>query len=210
MTLMPHSLRDTSSPLSAMKWERRAEVALEAQGINKRRAFTLVELMIVIVLIGIVSALIIPEMRGSFEDALLRSTSRELVNAIGIASSRAVSLNQLHRVRLDLSTGRYVIEKRVRETVNGDQFSPLNDVSEAAGKLDTRISIQVRNLDDSQQVPAPNDNAAPRPTIDSISFYSDGTADAAEFLLRDRQGFRIALRINPITSRVKILELGRE
>jgi Tfp pilus assembly protein FimT len=167
--------------------------------------------MIVITLVGIVSALIIPEMRGGFEDALLRSTSRDLVNAIGIASSRAVSLNQLHRVRLDPSTGRYVIEKRVRETVNGDQFAALNDVSEAEGKLDTRISIQVHNMEDAQgTAPTPNDNGEPKPSIDSISFYSDGTADAAELMLRDRQGYRLALRINPITSRVKILELGRE
>ncbi len=177
----------------------------------KRSAFTLIELMIVITLIGIVSAVILPEMKGGFEDALLRSTSRDLVNAFSIASSRAVSLNQLHRVRLDTKTGRYVIEKRTRETANGDQFSPLNDVSEAEGKLDTRISIQMRNLDDSQTTaPAPVDNGEPKPAMDSISFNSDGTADATELLLRDRQGFRLALRINPVTSRVKILELGRE
>jgi len=192
----------------------------EGRGEGKRKlsvisssdyAFTLIELVIVITLIGIVSALIIPEMKGGFEDALLRSTSRDLVNVFSIASSRAVSLNQLHRVRLDPKTGRYVIEKRTRETANGDQFSPLKDVSEAEGKLDPRIAIQMRNLDDSPgTAPTPNDNGQPQPATDTISFYSDGTADAVELLLRDRQGYRLALRINPITSRVKVLELGRE
>src|SRR6516162_8771785 len=43
--------------------------------------FTLVELMVVIVLIGILSAMILPNMKGTYGDALLRSTSRELVNA---------------------------------------------------------------------------------------------------------------------------------
>jgi prepilin-type N-terminal cleavage/methylation domain-containing protein len=176
-------------------------------------AFTLIELMIVIVLIGILSALIIPEMKGGYQDALLRSTGRNLVNAFSIASSRAISLNQLHRVRLDAKTGRYVIEKRTRETVQGDEFAPLKDVSEAEGTLDTRISIQVRTP---EQMPADtlertsSAAAANGPTIDTISFYSDGTADSAELLLRDRQGFRLLLRINSITSRVKVLELERE
>lgn len=182
---------------------------------DERNAFTLVELMVVIVLIGIMSAMIIPEMRGTYEDALLRSTGRDLVNAFSIASSRAVSLNQLHRVRLDPKTGSYIIEKRVRENAQGgDEFAPLTDVSEAEGKLDTRISIQVRKADDSQpgspQDSASNQGNEAGPSAAAISFYSDGTSDAVELLLRDRQGFRLALRINPITSRVKILELERE
>jgi len=178
---------------------------------RSRKAFTLIELMVVVVLIGILSALIIPEMRGTYEDALLRSTSRDLVNAFNIAASRAVSLNQLHRVRLDTKSGRYVIEKRVRENVQGDEFAPLKDVSEGEGRLDTRISIRVRNEDEAAASPAEVSNQGEqRQTIEAISFNSDGTADAAELLLRDRQGFRLALRINPITSRVKILELERE
>ena len=177
-----------------------------------RTAFTLIELMVVVVLIGILSAVIIPEMRGTFEEAMLRSTSRDLLNAFSIASSRAVSRNQMHRVRLDTKSGKYVIEKRVRENVQGDEFAPLKDVSEAEGKLDSRISIEVRNEDEAptgaSEGSAASENEKRR-SIESISFNSDGTADAAVLLLRDRQGFRLGLRINPITSRVKIVELER-
>jgi prepilin-type N-terminal cleavage/methylation domain-containing protein len=181
---------------------------------DERNAFTLFELMVVVVLIGILSAIIVPELRGGYEDALLRSTSRKLLNTFSIASSRAISLNQQHRVRLEPKSGRYVIEKRIRETVRGDEFAPLKDVAEAQGTLDTRIFIQVRNqesapTDAAEDTGAKRDGEKRQP-IEAITFYSDGTADAAELLLRDRQGFRLALRINPITARVKILELGRE
>src|SRR5204863_8720326 len=54
--------------------------------------FTLIELLVVIALFGILSAMIIPEMRGSYEEALLRSTSRQLVNVCNLAYSRAVSM----------------------------------------------------------------------------------------------------------------------
>jgi len=182
---------------------------------DEGRAFTLIELMVVVVLIGILSAMIIPEMKGTYEDALLRSTSRSLVDAFGIASSRAVSLNQLYRVRLNPSDGRYVIESRVRETQQGDEFAPVKDISEAEGRLDPRISIQVRKPEEaptgSAGEPARGEaNASEHSSLNAISFYPDGTADAVELVLRDRQGFRIALRINPITGRVKIFELERE
>lgn len=180
---------------------------------DERKAFTLIELMVVLALIGMLSALIIPEMKGTFEDSLLRSTSRDLVNIFSIAASRAVSLNQLHRVRLDRSTGRYVIEKRLRETAQGDEFVPIK-ISESEGQLDARISIQIHKMEeppaDSSETAEPDHNFEGGQLVDSVSFYSDGTADRTELLLRDRQGFRLALVINPITSRVKILQLERE
>ena len=52
-----------------------------------RLGFTLIELMVVIVLVGIMAAAIIPEMKGTYEDALLRSATRELVGVCSIAAS---------------------------------------------------------------------------------------------------------------------------
>jgi hypothetical protein len=43
-----------------------------------------------------------------------------------------------------------------------------------------------------------------------ILFNPDGTADAREIRLRDRDGFRLGLRINPVTARIHIVELPRE
>jgi len=216
MRLFPHIARRRAfSPCPAQsgrEWAPRVQGqnSFDVRRFHKNRAFTLIELVIVVVLIGIAAAVILPEMKGGFQDALLRSTSRDLVNVFSIASSRAVSLNQLHRVRIDASTGRYVIEKRTRESVNGDEYKPLDDVSEAEGTLDKRISVRVHNLDESQPAAPAAENTQARPDIDSISFYSDGTADSAELLLRDKQGYQMALRINPITAHVKILELERE
>src|SRR5580698_1923883 len=93
----------------------RAEPSLRCRLVG----FTLIELMVVITIIGIMTALMIPEMKGSFQDALLRSTSRELINAFDLAYSRAVSLNQTRRVLLDEKTGRYLIEKQVLQ--NGEE-----------------------------------------------------------------------------------------
>src|ERR1041384_1216227 len=95
------------------------DTRLRAAGVGStlsigKLGFSLMELMVVLVLIGIMTAVIVPEMKGTYEDALLRATSRRLVDVFHIAYSRAVSLNQLHRVRFDKVSGRYFVESAVQ------------------------------------------------------------------------------------------------
>lgn len=177
-----------------------------------RLGFTLLELMIVLVLMAIMSAMIIPEMRGTYENALLRSTSRDLIGVLNLAYSRAVSINHVHRVRLETSSGKYFVEERVRGTSHGGDFIPVRNVSGSEGTLDQRISIQIR---DSMEDPE-NPIAPPYAGLDpesrtsernnTILFYPDGTADRRDIQLQDREGFRLSLQINPITARVRIVE----
>jgi type II secretion system protein H len=181
---------------------------------GSRLGFTLIELMVVLVIIGIMTAMIIPEMKGTYEDAVLRSGARDLVNVFNLASSHAVTLNQLHRVQIDTKTGRYFVEKRGRQADGGTGYVPIHDLPGGEGGVDPRISIELQrpgdgSSDASEQdsPPAARDELSIRDRDEAIAFYPDGTADAWEIHLRDRAGFQLALRINPITARVHIIEL---
>src|ERR1035441_4331499 len=126
---------------------------LPSNGFENRKspncsAFTLIELMVVMVLIGIMTAMILPEMKGTYEDALLRSTSRELVSMCGLASSHAVSVNQAHRLRLDRKTGHYSIERRGSDRGSAGRFVAAGDVPGGEGELDNRISVEIHQSGD--------------------------------------------------------------
>ena len=185
---------------------------------GKSGGFTLVEMMVVVVLIGIMAAAIIPEMRGTFEDALLRSTGREMIDAFSLANTRAVSLNQTHRVRFNTPGGEYFIERPSRAGEQPPGYVTARELPGSEGKLDQRIRIKVLSqTDDAAPEDEVNAGVADQGASgdaagvgDIISFYADGTADAREILLRDRQGFRLALRINPTTARVNAVKMGRE
>ncbi len=175
--------------------------------------FTLIEVMVVLVLIAIMSAVIVSEMKGTYQDALLRSTSRELVSVMNLAYSRAIAINQIHRVRIDRDTGKYIVERRVRSEGQRFDFVPVNDVAGSEGKLDQRVSIQIRDSSESGSnssgpplVPRPEHDLT---SNDTITFYSDGTADQREILLQDQGGHRLGLQINPTTARVRIVGMER-
>ena len=104
------------------------------------RGFTLVEMLVVVVIISIMSVAIVAEMHGTFQDALLRSTSRELAGACSVASSRAITVNRPHRLRLDRVAHRYFLERSAR---GGTDFLPVRDIPGGSGTLDPRITIHV-------------------------------------------------------------------
>lgn len=194
--------------------------------------FTLIELIVVIVLMGILAAMIIPEMRGTYGDAVLRAGGRELADVCSIASSRAVSFNQVHRVHVDPATRRFRVERRVRGLDRVPMFVPLKDVSGSEGQLSEHVTVRIQPASDTSEPglsestsPAGSDvdgsrepgretdpgsgESAERVPSQGLSFYPDGTADRGEILLRDSEGFGLVLRINPVTARVRVVDLPR-
>jgi general secretion pathway protein H len=155
-----------------------------------RAGFSLIELIVVVMLIGVMVGLIVPHMRGTYEDVLLRATGRKLADAARLAHSQAITVNAAHRVRIDLASHRYAVERAHRDPDHGPAFVPLRHVPGSEGTFHDRISIEIRDS--------------------AIVFYPDGTADPTEIRIRDQEGFGLALRISPVTSRVRIGPIARE
>jgi len=163
------------------------------------RAFTLVELMVVITVIAIVTGVMVMEMGGTYEDALLRTNARKLIDVCDAASNRAIAAHQAQALRIDAKSGHFLVRAKA-----DDLDEPNATVTE--GDLDTRISVTIR---ESQRDEESDDPERPA-QMDTVMFYPDGSADAREFLFRDRAGVELALRINPATGRVRIIEMAKQ
>ena len=72
------------------------------------RGFTLIEILCVVVIIGIASAVILPQL-GSRDDLRAASGARELMADLLYAQNRAIALQQMHYVQFNTATNTYQI-----------------------------------------------------------------------------------------------------
>ena len=190
-------------------------------------AFTLIELMVVLALIGILSAVLLPEMRGSLEEVQLRSNARKLAEACDVAFSRAVATGRILHLDWDSTRGTFRIIQDPEDSPNrrGSSSGSRNegpiDFPGASGTIDPRITVNLHRITSASPAGLRDEprgarnasRAVSQPVAGapatSIEFRPDGTADASEFVLQDRAGFRLSLRLNPVTSRLRITELPR-
>src|SRR5687768_16918548 len=108
---------------------------------SSERAFTLVELMVVLLLIGIFTGVMLAEMRGTFADALLRSGARDIMSGLSLASSKAVSLNQAHVFEWNGATNKFRVRPLAKARGEGEEERELSETK----SVDERLTIEIRD-----------------------------------------------------------------
>ncbi len=168
--------------------------------------------MVVVVILSVLTAMIAPQFAGTYQAALLRGTARKLVTAVRLASSEAVTRNRVVRLNIDAEKHRYWMECPGQELGVASTRTSIQDVPGAAGELHEQITVQVRSRGQkSRQTTRRRGRRAKAPARgQSIPFNPDGTTEAREIVLRDREGFGLGLRIHPTTARVSTITLEPE
>src|SRR3954464_14826661 len=87
---------------------------------SSRRAFTLIELMLVLLVIAIALGTVAPSLRGHSRTSRLRDTAEQFVTLTRLARTRAMSTGQPHRIVIDAANRRCVLAVQ-----SGQQFNPI-------------------------------------------------------------------------------------
>ncbi len=184
-----------------------------SSGYHIRQGFTLVEMMIVLAIVSIMVLLMLPEMQGTYEEAQLRSNARKVANAFRTAYSGAVITHRQHRVSLDPSDAKIIVEARSEDSET--PFIPLKEFEREISQLHKNVAVRFHprqpsfpDADGGDQASLPEPEGKRLP--DGVFlFHPDGTCEGQDIELRDRMGFGLMIQLNTITSRVKFHPMER-
>lgn len=178
---------ETISPISRARPASSSMTLARAGSRGFTRGFTFVELIFIIALITIITAVSIPQFKRSFDSLVLQNFISDFTALAGYAQAKAVSSGSEVRVNLDLPQKRFLIEDRLEsQGAYGE-----SEVEWEAGK-EKRIPDSV--LVDLKE------------SADKIVFYPDGSSDKAEFEVSGRYNKKYLVSVEPGTGCVNVKE----
>lgn len=174
----------------------------------RRRAFTLLEVLLVVVLLAVLAAFVWPDMQGFTRAARLEESADRLRGVVAMSRARAMSEAARYRVSFVRDGSVHLTRQRdplaapneyvavrepwatrplLQDAVWVDAFQPLPQ-----GPPPIRVEDELVEFTDFDEDPRPIVDAAEPHAID---FEPDGTSGSARWVLRDDsgRGFRMTL-----------------
>ncbi|MET0069143.1 MAG: GspH/FimT family protein [Candidatus Thiodiazotropha sp.] len=146
------------------------------------RGFTLIELMLVLLLLGLLAGLTPPLFERAFPSLKLKAAARDLAQEIRYIQQTAILTGQPSKVEFDLANNAY--------------------------KSDHVNSGEVRHLPDGLRfIRDESGNSPNEQAILVFKFFPDGSSSGG-LLMLDNGGRRFAITVDWLTSRVQVVEPG--
>jgi prepilin-type N-terminal cleavage/methylation domain-containing protein len=155
------------------------------------RGFTLLELMIVIAIIGITSAIVIPNFLATKPLRNLKTATRDVFGDFMLAKSRAASRYQAHFVCFDIDAGQFWTESGDQPRAGTCACTPCT----GAGTPCTPVGNFRKNLPVTVNFESVNGVVAGGGSIVSEGFNVDGTAGAGNVTITNSQGARYRVTV---------------
>jgi Tfp pilus assembly protein FimT len=163
---------------------------------SQRSSFTLIELVLVILLISILTAISTPLFRRTFSDLIIKNAAFDLAKMVNYAQEMAIIEKVAYKMNFDFEGGKYWLTRY--GPVEGPDGPSTGPDGSRYGKIEGRYG---------------RDYFLPRGLglscdKEGIVFYPDGRSDEAEIKISDEKGETARfIRVKGFANRVKIVEV---
>jgi general secretion pathway protein H len=161
--------------------------------LRRRPGFTLIELSVVLVLVGVVFLVTFPNLAGLFSGRRLMGFSREMAGALDYARARAVIEGRPQTFRIDRQQGKYSLRRK--KEAAGDYRRSEEEEIVKSWKIPEEIKVSRVELD----------TRVTEGFEPVIRFYPRGNSNGAVISLETARGDRTRIRVKPYTGRSEIM-----
>ncbi len=154
-------------------------------GIGNRRAFTLVEMLIVLAIVAMIMAISVPFTSGFGKGLRIKTAARAITGMIKVAKSNAITFRKKYSVVFDVKKSQYWIEDETGHVYEKKYFLPSS------------IKFEIKGDEEGDPVTFEND----RVTFNS-SGSTEGPGGSATFT--DKQGSSRTISVTGATGRIAI------
>jgi general secretion pathway protein H len=168
---------------------------------SRVEGFTLIELIIVLVILSVMTALVVPRLTQSLSRMNVESTARRVASVLRLARSLAVSEKVPYGAVFDMNVDTLTVVSYQR-TMEGEE-SPE---SEADHRVPPRIYTLTDGVHLREGVTLNGETVTTG--IFQMAFFPGGGSRGAEVVLGDDEGRSFSIAVDRIVGSVKISETG--
>ena len=151
----------------------------EINRVQERSGFTLLELIVVVMLLGILTGLVVPIYGGSMASMRIRNTQSDIVSLLGYIQERAVTDGREYRLYIDKQDGRFWVMYAVGRKQDEKVFEE-----------ETRDYGREREFPEGMIVDRIKAKKDRKRNANYISCHPNGACDVATVVLADKDNRR--------------------
>lgn len=183
----------------------------ELMGLNSKGGLTLIELIVVLIIIGMITAMVVPRLIGSITRLDLTKTAKNISSALRHARSQAVSEQITYYAVFDFEKNKCFIN--AEKPGDDERVYPSNE-SATGGTQDAPVSetsmVKFYALPESVKIEkAVRSDKETDSGLFSIEFYPAGNSSGGSVIFINEKERRFKLNVDPITGVVDIEDPDR-